>query len=94
MRAAACSTASGHDRRVGAVGLYIARLARFAQVLRLRVYQCMEVLHTWGPDIFHLSEVANGNPLTPVAYTILKVNDRTSQSLETVRIAARLSLKP
>ena len=33
----------------------------------------MEVLHTWGPDIFHLSEVANGSPLTPVTYTILKV---------------------
>jgi len=33
----------------------------------------MEVLHTWGPDIFHLSEVANGNPLTPVTYTIFKV---------------------
>jgi len=37
--------------------------------------QCMEVLHTWGPDIFHLTEVANGNPLTPVTYTILKVSD-------------------
>ena len=37
------------------------------------VYQCMEVLHTWGPDIFHLSEVANGSPLTPVTYTIFKV---------------------
>lgn len=34
--------------------------------------ECMEVLHTWGPDIFHLSEVANGNPLTPVTYTIFK----------------------
>jgi len=36
--------------------------------------QCMEVLHTWGPDIFHLSEVADGNPLTPVTYTILTVS--------------------
>jgi len=34
----------------------------------------MEVLHTWGPDIFHLTEVAGGNPLTPVTYTILKVS--------------------
>jgi len=34
----------------------------------------MEVLHTWGPDIFHLSEVADGNPLTPVTYTILTVS--------------------
>ena len=38
----------------------------------------MEVLHTWGPDIFHLSEVANGNPLTPVTYTIFKVSERMS----------------
>ena len=41
----------------------------------LGFHQCMEVLHTWGPDIFHLAEVANGNPLTPFAYTILKVSE-------------------
>jgi len=50
----------------------------------LGFHQCMEVLHTWGPDIFHLSEVANGNPLTPVAYTILKVSDIAREQIRTV----------
>ena len=45
--------------------------------MSLSLLQAMTSLDKWGMDVFTVSELTNGKPLTAIAYAIFRVSDVT-----------------